>query len=48
MQDVAIAPRLTLGLVAWSLRQHSQELRAEAPEPDGSEPVAVADATVVG
>jgi undecaprenyl-diphosphatase len=39
---------LAMGLVARSLRQHSPELRAEAPDADGSEPAAVADATVAG
>ena len=39
---------LTMGLVARSLRQHSRMLREEAPEAEGSEPVAVADGTVPG
>jgi len=39
---------LTMGLVARSLRQHSRELRAEAPDAEGSEPAAVADGTVPG
>ena len=38
---------LVMGLVARSLRQHSPELRAEAPDADGSEP-ALADGTVAG
>jgi len=39
---------LTMGLVASSLRRHSRELRAEAPDAEGSEPAAVGDGTVPG